>query len=151
MAALESDGFAEGLAEEFRGQAAGERSGSDDGAGAEKKAVAEAIDDFLDVMGDEHERRGARLGGETSEELEEMFAGDGIESGAGFVEDQESGIGHQGAADEDPLAFALGEDGPGAFLHVGALDLGEDLAGALAVGPVGTSPEIDHRVLAGGD
>ena len=39
-------------------------------------------------MGDEDEGRGVGLAGEAVEELEEVFAGNGIEAGAGFVEDE---------------------------------------------------------------
>ena len=77
-----------------------------------------------------------------------MFAGDGVEAGAGFVEDKEFGAGHQRAANEDALAFALGEVLPGAIGEREAFDALEDGAGGAAVGRSGGVPEIDHRVLA---
>ncbi len=54
--------------------------------------------------------------------MEEVFAGDGVEAGAGFIEDEELGFGHQCAADEDALAFALGEEKPWSVGEVGAPD-----------------------------
>ena len=54
--------------------------------------------------------------------MEEMLAGDGVEPGAGFVEDEELGLGHQCAADEYSLAFALGEEKPWAVGEGGALN-----------------------------
>ena len=51
-----------------------------------------------------------------------MLAGDGVEASTGFVEDEEFRFGHQCAADEDALAFALGEEKPWSVGEVGAPD-----------------------------
>jgi hypothetical protein len=67
--------------------------------------------DFLDVVGDKDDG-GGWAGGESGDELEEPGAGYGVETGTGFVEDEEVGLGDEGAGDEDALAFALAEDGP---------------------------------------
>ena len=63
--------------------------------------------DFLHVMGHQHEGRGVSLSAQPIEELEEMFAGHGVETGARFVENQHRRIGHQRAPDQHALAFAL--------------------------------------------
>ena len=69
-------------------------------------------DNLLHMMRDEDQRRPALLGGEPSEGPKETFAGDGIKSGARFVEDQHPGIRHEGAGDEHLLALALAEHPP---------------------------------------
>ncbi len=80
-----------------------------------------------------------------------MFAGDGVEAGAGFIEDEELGFGHEGAADEDALSFALGEVLPRAVGEGEALDAFEDGAGGAAVGGGWGLPKIDHGVFAADD
>ena len=41
-----------------------------------------------------------------------MFAGNGIQTGTGLIENQEFGPSHECAADEDALPFALGKEQP---------------------------------------
>ena len=87
--------------------------------------MGEAGHDLLDMVGDEHERGSARRGGEALDEVEEQFTRDGIQPGAGLVEDEQARAGHEGPGDEDALPFALGENGPWTGLKVKALDLVE--------------------------
>ena len=54
----------------------------------QQQRVGEGRHNFFNMMGDEDEGRGVGLAGEAVEELEEVFAGNGIEAGAGFVEDE---------------------------------------------------------------
>ena len=83
--------------------------------------------------------------------MEEVFAGNGVESGAGFIEDEEFGFGHERATDENALAFALGEVLPRAVGEGEAFDAFEDGAGCAAVGGGGGVPKIDHGVFAADD
>ena len=80
-----------------------------------------------------------------------MLAGDGIEAGAGFVENEELGTGHEGASDEGALAFALGEVLPRAVGEREALDAFEDGAGGAPVGGGGGVPKINHGVFSTDD
>ena len=68
-------------------------------ASAEQKRVSKGGHVFLDVVG--HENEGGRAGAraEPLEEGEEMFAGHRIESGAGFIENEQARFRHEGAAD----------------------------------------------------
>ena len=50
--------------------------------------MGEGGHNFFDVMSDEDEGRGVGLPGKPVEELKEVFAGNGIEASAGFVEDE---------------------------------------------------------------
>ena len=105
----EAEGSGEGGGEMACGEGARGGAGGVDAAGAEEEGVGEKGDDFLDVVGDEDEGRRALFRAEAGEEAEEVFAGEGIEAGAGFVEDEEGRAGHEGAGDEDALALALGD------------------------------------------
>ena len=62
---------------------------------------------FFDVMSDKNEGGGVGPPGKPVEELKEAFASNGVESGAGFVEDEYLGFYHQCSANKDTLAFAL--------------------------------------------
>ena len=107
--------------------------------------------DFLDMMGDKNEGGGFRLAAEAVEELEKLFAGNGVEAGAGFVEDEEFRFGHQGAADENALAFALGEVLPRAVSERKAFNAFENGSGGTSVRRCGSFPKIDHGVFAADD
>ena len=54
--------------------------------------------------------------------MEVMLAGDGVEPGARFVEDENLEFGHEGAADEDFLFFSLRKRPPERFTEVSAAD-----------------------------
>jgi len=125
--------------------------GGEEAAGAEEEGVGEKGDDFFDVMGDEEEGGGAAFRAEAVEEGEEVFAGEGIEAGARFVEDEEGRAGHEGAGDEDALAFALGEDAPGTLGEIFRLDLDKEAEGGSAVNGEGAAPVGDHGVATGDD
>ena len=107
--------------------------------------------DFLDVMSDEHKRRRGRAAAESFQKLEKMFARGGVEARAGFVENQEARAGHEGAADEDALAFALRKIEPGAFGEMGAFNLAQQAQTARAIGAGDAAPEINHRVASTDD
>ena len=76
--------------------------------------------------------------------FEEAESGDGIESRAGFIEDEQGWLGDESSGDEDALAFALGEDVPGAIGEVGGFDLGKEIEGE-ADGEV-KSDEVGHGI-----
>lgn len=67
----------------------------DDPTLAQKQSVGKGGSDFLDVVGHEYDRRSAAGLGEFFEQLEEIATSDRVETGAGFVENQEPGAGHQ--------------------------------------------------------
>ena len=113
-------------------------------AGFQQEDVGEDGDDFFDVMSDENEGWRTGAGTEALDELEEVFAGNAIEAGAGLVEDEEARTSHEGATNEDALALTLGEDAPWAGGEVDALDLAKDAPGLGAVARSGFAPEIDH-------
>jgi len=76
--------------------------------------VSEASSDLLDVMGDQHE--GGTLGvlNHFFHRSEKIGARNRIESGTGFVENEDLGFGGERPGDENALAFALRQDHPGA-------------------------------------
>jgi len=129
--------------------------GSDDAPLAQQQRMRNRVDDFLDVMRDEKQRR--RIfprdlpRREPLHEAEEMLARDGIETGARFVEDEHGGLCHERAGDEDALAFALREDAPVASGEVGALGGAHDLRGFGAVGAGDAAPVVEHGVFSADD
>src|SRR5262245_10356791 len=80
-----------------------------------------------------------------------MFASRGIESGASFVKNQRSWLGHQSAADEDALALCFRSNGPRTPREVPALNLFQDSQSLAAVCLAKSAPVVDHRVFAAGD
>ena len=75
------------------------RAGGEDAAVFEEETVGDGGEDFLDMVGDHDERGALRPGGEGLHPLQVVLAGDGIETGAGFVEDEHFEFRHQGSAD----------------------------------------------------
>ena len=100
------DRVIEGVAQDFRGEHALFEPLGDDATGAEHEHMRERGDDFLDVVGDE-EQCGPGPLGEIRNDVEEPLARHGIEAGTGLVEEEQIGIGHQGARDEDALSLSL--------------------------------------------
>ena len=109
--------------------------------------MSEDRHDLLHVMRHENEG-GTRTTAELLDEGEETFAGHRVETGAGFVQDEQVGSGHEGAGDEDALAFALGEHGPGAVLQRCGVDEPEQPASLPDVGGARAIPDVDGGVFA---
>jgi hypothetical protein len=61
--------------------------------------------------------------GQPVDKAKEIFTGDGVESRARFIENQQPGAGHQSAADEHARPFAPGEHQPGPLGQKFAPDL----------------------------
>ena len=127
------------------------RAGGEDAAVFEEEAVGDGGEDFLDVMGDHDEGRGLRPGGEGLHPLQILLAGDGIEAGAGFVEDEHFEFGHQGAADEHFLLLSLRKRPPQGLAQVIAADLPEQLPRFAENGGAGQLDEVQFRLAATGD
>ena len=85
--------------------------------------------------------------------FEEAESGDGIESRAGFIEDEQGWLGDERSGDEDALAFALGEDVPGAIGEVGGFDLGKEIEGEadLVRARLVSEPEDGRKATEHGD
>ena len=81
--------------------------GGDDTAVAHQHGVGEAGRDLLDVVGDQHQRRRVRVGGELGEPGDDVNRPPRSSPAAGSSSSISSGIGHQGAGDLHPLALAL--------------------------------------------
>ena len=99
--------------------------------------------DFIHMVGDEDQGGRIPAGAQALEEGEEMFARHGIESGAGFVENEQAGFGHERAADQDALAFPLAEHLPATVREVGCLHLPEDLFPCGLILLAHIAPEVD--------
>jgi hypothetical protein len=140
----------ESLREIGGGEGMGDGAGGGDATRSEDQGVTEGGDDFLHMMGDQDEG-GVGVPSELGEELQELFAGHRIEPGAGFVEDEEIGLGHEGAGDEDALAFALGEDGPGAVGEGKESDVTQPMSGAGEVGARERGAQVNGGLASGGD
>src|SRR2546425_4374595 len=114
----------------------------------QEERVTEYRHDFLHVVRHQCERGRLFSATEAIEELQEMLAGNRVESRAGFVENQYLWIGHQRAADDHTLAFTLRKKHPRSLGEAFAFDLFEDAQSAYAVRFGDASPEIDHCVFA---
>jgi hypothetical protein len=119
----------EGVAKSFGRQSLFGRPRRDHAAPAKEQGVGEGGHDLLDVVSDQDQSR-SRRAGQMSDAFEQTLAGDGIEPGAGLVEQEQVGVGHQRACDEHPLALALRKHAPRPLLHVCGADRIEQLRGA---------------------
>ena len=99
--------------------------------------------DFLNVVRYENEPGTAPFYGQFLNEIEKQLPGHGVETGAGFIENEQRGIRHQGTADKDPLALALTDHRPWPIQHRGAFDLTGNAAGGIRLGPAELSPVVD--------
>ncbi len=127
------------------------RSGGEHAPRLEHEYVREHRDDLLDVMGDEDHRGRAAGASEAAQELQEVLAGDGVKSGARLVEDHELRRGHQGSANEDALAFALGKKSPRTIAERAGLDAAQDCSGGAAVVGADLAPVADLCVTTADD
>lgn len=140
----DGDGEAEGGGDGGGSEGGDGGAGGDDGAVAEEEGVAGGGGEFFQVVRDEDGGEVGVGGGEGGEGGEEGFAGGEVETGSGFVEEEERGVGHEGAGDADALAFALGAGGDLAGGETGAAEEIEEVAGAGALGladAVGEGPD----------
>ena len=85
--------------------------------------MGEGGHNFLHVMGHQNQGWGVPLESEAVEELQKVFASHRVQASAGFIEDQQLGLGHESAANKDALAFALRQVAPRAIGDGGAFDL----------------------------
>ena len=136
------------MAEVFTGEDFFFGAGGEDFAFVEEEDVGEGVCDFLNVMGDEDVIGGVFSGGGPFEEVEEMNSGNRIETGAGFVENEELDAGHEGSTNEYFLFFALGELAPECVNEMSAFDVFQNVAGFVEFFLGGFSPEVDHGTTA---
>ncbi len=95
--------------------------------------MRESEGNLLDVMGDHHEHGCLRGSGQDLEAQQQVFAGTEVEATGGLVEEEELGVGHEGAADEDALAFTLAQSSERPVREVLDPELAHDLVGPLEV------------------
>ena len=95
--------------------------------------VGEAGGDLLDVVRDHDHGGGDRVAGEPAEAAYQVLAAAEVEAGGGLVEEQQLGVGHQGAGDQGALALALGEGAELAVQVLAHAEAVEEGAGALLV------------------
>ena len=90
----------------------------DDASAGEQERVVEARRDLLEMMDDEDDRRRSAAGRQPGDGRDQVLATGDVEARVWLVEDEQVGVGHQGAGDERPLPFTARE------AAVGALDQG---------------------------
>ena len=99
-----------------------------DSAGLHQDDAVDLGDDVGDVVGDEEDS--GSLAGEGAEELAEVLLGGEVEGVGGFVEEEHSGGGNEGAAYHDAALFAGGHLAYGLVAEVSGVDAFEDFIGA---------------------
>ena len=106
-----------------------------------------ALRDLLDVMGDQHDRGRVGVGGQVGQPGHQLLAAAEVESGGGFVEQQQLGVGHHRPRDQHPLALAFGQRAVGAFGQMLGAEALEHVDGLLVVDVlVLLAPAAHHRV-----
>ena len=108
--------------------------------------MREGWQDLLDVVGDEHDGQAGLELRQALHQREELGARDGVKARAGFVEDQQRGVGSQGARDEHALALSLREMTPRTLRESADLEQAEQAACERERRGLRTSPEVDESV-----
>ena len=103
--AFEGDLHVEALRERVGREDVVDRSDPLHPAVAQQQHMVEARRDLVDVMGDEHGCRRRRIRRQPGEPVHEVFTATEIESGGGFVEQQQARVGHQRAGELHALAL----------------------------------------------
>ena len=85
------------------------------------------------MVGDHDQGGGIRVGCQFPEVGHEIFPATQVHAGAGLVEKQQFGVGHEGPSDEDSFAFAFAEGSPGAVGKMAGTHLGEHAGGPIQV------------------
>ncbi len=117
--AAHGDFGSENLSEQFGGKPLRLGAAVSDLSIADGEKMGELRQDFLDMMGHKDESGGVFASSQSAEIEQKALASHGVESGAGFVEDEEFGLRHERTGDEHALAFALGKDLPVAVRSIG--------------------------------
>ena len=91
---------AEALAQPVGVEHVVDRSGGEDLAVAAAAGRASCRRDVVDVVGDEHERRRGRIGGQVVERRDELLAAAEVEAGRGLVEQHHGRVVHQRAGQQ---------------------------------------------------
>jgi len=121
--------------------------------------VREPGRDLLDVVGDEHQRRRVRVGGERPEPGDQLLAPGEVQPGRRLVEQHQLRVGHQRAGDLHPLALTLRQRAERPVRQMLHTELVEQVPCAAGVEQVvllappphdrvaGTDDEVEHRLL----
>ena len=86
-----------------------DRPGGQHRAPAQQHRVREARRDLLDVVGDQHHHRRARITDQPGDPAQQVLPAAQVQPGRGLVEQQQLRVRHQGPGDLDPLALAFGQ------------------------------------------
>ena len=108
--------------------------------------MREGRENLLHVVRDEHDGQAGLELRQSLHQHEEFGARDGVETGAGFVEDQQRGVGSQSTRDEHALAFALREMTPRASRESADLEQTQQTTRERARRGLRTAPEINESI-----
>src|SRR5271163_563671 len=129
------------------GQHVGQQTCRDDLSLGQQHAVAETGRNLLDVMGDQDQRRGVGIGGQIGQPRYQLLAPAQVETGRGFVEQQQLRVGHQRPCDEDPLALTFRQGFVGAVGQMLGAQAFQHVDRTLVVNVlVAFPPPAQHRV-----
>ena len=104
------------------------------------------------MVGDQHQRGCIGVGGQVGQPGHQLLATAQVETGGGFVEQQQFRVGHQRAGDQHPFALALGQGFVGAVGEVLGAQALQHVDRALVVDVlVALPPAAQHRVAGGDD
>ena len=103
------------------------------------------------MVGNEHGGRCVGVSGQGGQSLHEVLAAGDVHARAGLVQQQQFGVGHEGAGDEGALALAVGEGAEGAVGKGVDAPLGQQLGGALVVHDVVFFVPAAGNGVCGGD
>lgn len=127
------------------GQHVGGRADGDE-VGVEQDGVVEVAAGGLDIVDHDEHRAPAR--DPSADEAEEFAGGAQVETGEGFVEEEDVGTLRESAGEENALLLSAGEGMQGTFGKVGEFEFGEGLGDAGVVGGGETTEEAERRQAA---
>ena len=106
--------------------------------------MSEGGNNFLNMVGYQHDRRCSATTRQPVDECQEMFARHRIKPGTGFIENTEPRTRHESPTDKDSLAFALGQYRPRPIGESRALHPCEDTARLGLFLSTRPAPIVDH-------